>query len=62
MKDFMFILLLMVLALLVFYYGIEAFVAVNLWIGELMGIGSKRKLDWMKVLMLLQGRTAQMLG
>ena len=41
MKDFLFILLMMVLALLVFYYGIEAFVAVNLWFGELMGMGYK---------------------
>lgn len=37
MKDFMFILLMFILATLLMIGGIDAFVAFNLWLGELMG-------------------------
>ena len=40
-KDFMFILLLIIFGILVFLGGIDAFVAFNLWLGELMGMGYK---------------------
>ena len=41
MRDFMFVLLLIILAGLVFYGGIEAFVSFNLWLGEMLGMGYK---------------------
>ena len=37
----MIMLILLVLALLIFYGGIEAFVQFNLWLGELLGMTYK---------------------
>lgn len=37
MKDFVIMIILLILAGLILYGGVEAFVAVNLWIGEMMG-------------------------
>lgn len=41
MRDFMFVLILLFLAGLILYGGIEAFVAFNLWLGEMLGMAYK---------------------
>lgn len=41
MKDFVIMIILLILAGLIFYGGIEAFVAFNLWLGEMLGMGYK---------------------
>ena len=37
----MILLLVLIIAGIVFYGGIEAFVAFNLWLGEMLGMGYK---------------------
>lgn len=41
MKDFMFLILLLILAGLIFYGGVEAFVQFNLWLAEVLGMTYK---------------------
>ena len=41
MRDILILLLVLIIAGIVFYGGIEAFVAFNLWLGEMLGMGYK---------------------